>query len=153
MFGAVEAQPWERARQADGRQEIEPYHGSQKGSRLTDCAQGLTEAVTSPTDRPTCSRLCPSVMAWMAAEDKRRGPCQPCPCGSGREFRFCHGDSAPRSPFSGVTAAMGAPQDGRGTAVHAERMSPASSGGARRSRVIGPCCWSVAGAILPRKVR
>jgi uncharacterized protein len=31
------------------------------------------------------------VMALVAAEDRRRGPYAPCPCGSGRKFRFCHG--------------------------------------------------------------
>jgi len=37
------------------------------------------------------------LMAITAAEDKRRGPYVPCPCGSGRKFRFCHGDKAPPS--------------------------------------------------------
>jgi uncharacterized protein len=32
------------------------------------------------------------VMAWVAAEDARRDPYQPCPCGGGRKFKFCHGD-------------------------------------------------------------
>jgi uncharacterized protein len=31
------------------------------------------------------------VMAWVAAEDAKHGPYQPCPCGSGKKFRFCHG--------------------------------------------------------------
>lgn len=31
------------------------------------------------------------VMAIVAAEDERRGVYQPCPCGSGAKFRFCHG--------------------------------------------------------------
>ena len=31
------------------------------------------------------------VMAWVAAEDEKHGPYQPCPCGSGKKFRFCHG--------------------------------------------------------------
>jgi uncharacterized protein len=31
-------------------------------------------------------------MALTAAEDERRGLYAPCPCGSGRKFRFCHGD-------------------------------------------------------------
>jgi uncharacterized protein len=31
------------------------------------------------------------VMAQVAAEDAKRGPYAPCPCGSGRKFRFCHG--------------------------------------------------------------
>ncbi len=37
------------------------------------------------------------VMALTASEDKRRGPYAPCPCGSGRKFRFCHGDNSPRT--------------------------------------------------------
>ena len=45
------------------------------------------------------------VMGLIAAEDKKRGPYRPCPCGSGRKFRFCHGDRAPKSPFSGVDTA------------------------------------------------
>jgi uncharacterized protein len=36
------------------------------------------------------------VMALVAAEDARRGPYQPCPCGSGKKFRFCHGNRAPQ---------------------------------------------------------
>jgi uncharacterized protein len=45
------------------------------------------------------------VMASLAAEDAKGGPYRPCPCGSGRKFRFCHGDKAPVSPFSKVYAA------------------------------------------------
>jgi uncharacterized protein len=52
------------------------------------------------------------VMGLIAAEDRRRGPYKPCPCGSGQKFRFCHGNSAPRSPFSGVSAEMVAPRRG-----------------------------------------
>ena len=33
------------------------------------------------------------IMAWVAAEDEKHGPYQPCPCGSGKKFRFCHGKS------------------------------------------------------------
>ena len=33
------------------------------------------------------------IMAVTAAEDERRGLYAPCPCGSGRKFRFCHGDA------------------------------------------------------------
>jgi uncharacterized protein len=33
------------------------------------------------------------VMAWVAAEDEKHGPYQPCPCGSGKKLRFCHGKS------------------------------------------------------------
>ncbi|HET8723669.1 MAG TPA: anaerobic sulfatase maturase [Anaeromyxobacteraceae bacterium] len=32
------------------------------------------------------------VMKWAAAKDARRDPYEPCPCGGGRKFRFCHGD-------------------------------------------------------------
>ena len=44
------------------------------------------------------------VMALLAAEDARRDPYRPCPCGGGKKFRFCHGDKAPSSPFSRVAA-------------------------------------------------
>jgi len=47
------------------------------------------------------------VMAWTAAEDKKRGRYQPCPCGSGEKFRFCHGNDTPTSPFSGVSPDAG----------------------------------------------
>jgi uncharacterized protein len=36
------------------------------------------------------------LMTAIAAEDKNRGAYQPCPCGSGRKFRFCHGQAASR---------------------------------------------------------
>ncbi|MHB1130542.1 MAG: SPASM domain-containing protein, partial [Ilumatobacteraceae bacterium] len=36
------------------------------------------------------------VMETIAASDAKRGPYQPCPCDSGKKFRFCHGDRAPR---------------------------------------------------------
>jgi uncharacterized Fe-S cluster-containing radical SAM superfamily protein len=60
------------------------------------------------------------VMALTAVEDDRRGPYQPCPCGSGQKFSFCHGNNAPRTPFSGVNPAADAPQDGRVTPVRDE---------------------------------
>ena len=44
------------------------------------------------------------LMALVAAEDARHGPYRSCPCGSGRKFRFCHGDRASSSPFSGLGA-------------------------------------------------
>jgi uncharacterized protein len=52
------------------------------------------------------------VMKLVAAEDARRGLFQPCPCGSGRKFRFCHGDRAPSSPFSKVNPEMVPKQQG-----------------------------------------
>ena len=42
------------------------------------------------------------VMTSIAALDARRDAYQPCPCGSGSKFRFCHGDRDPKTPFSGV---------------------------------------------------
>ena len=53
------------------------------------------------------------VMALTAAEDDVRGPYQPCPCGSGKKFRFCHGNNAPTSPFSGVTPMTDGSHDGQ----------------------------------------
>jgi uncharacterized protein len=35
------------------------------------------------------------VMLWVKAEDAKRDPYSPCPCGGGRKFKFCHGDKAP----------------------------------------------------------
>jgi len=43
------------------------------------------------------------VMTSIAALDARRDAYQPCPCGSGKKFRFCHGERDPKTPFSGVT--------------------------------------------------
>jgi uncharacterized protein len=73
------------------------------------------------------------VMALIAAEDDQRGPYQPCPCGSSQKFRFCHGNKAPHSPFSGVTPATDAPQDGRVPPVQDEvqRLSTAAYGATR----------------------
>ncbi len=34
------------------------------------------------------------VMLWVKAEDGKRDPYAPCPCGGGRKFKFCHGDKA-----------------------------------------------------------
>ncbi|HMD29849.1 MAG TPA: anaerobic sulfatase maturase [Steroidobacteraceae bacterium] len=48
------------------------------------------------------------IMRLTAAEDARHGPYQSCPCGSGRKFRFCHGDRAPSSGFGGVKPARDA---------------------------------------------
>lgn len=46
-------------------------------------------------------RKAPSdVMALIVAEDIKRGIYQPCPCGSGNKFRFCHGNKNPESQFS-----------------------------------------------------
>jgi uncharacterized protein len=42
------------------------------------------------------------VMDLVSAEDVQKGPYKPCPCGSGKKFRFCHGDNKPDSPFSNL---------------------------------------------------
>jgi len=73
------------------------------------------------------------VMALTASEDGRRGPYQLCPCGSGKTFRFCHGDRAPQSPFSKLDAAVAGPQEGRVVAMRAElppQTSPGHADGA-----------------------
>ena len=49
------------------------------------------------------------VMGTIAALDAKRGPYHPCACGSGKKFRFCHGNNAPTTNFSGVTPATTAP--------------------------------------------
>ncbi len=41
------------------------------------------------------------VMAWTVERDAERTN-QPCSCGSGKNFRFCHGENNPQTPFSGV---------------------------------------------------
>ncbi len=46
------------------------------------------------------------IMRAIAAADAKHGPYQSCPCGSGKKFRFCHGDRAPHSGFSGVKPAV-----------------------------------------------
>jgi len=52
------------------------------------------------------------VMALTAAEDAKAGPYVPCPCMSGKKFRFCHGDHAPQSPFSGVNFSTAGAEQG-----------------------------------------
>ncbi|MFO1395241.1 MAG: anaerobic sulfatase maturase [Steroidobacteraceae bacterium] len=42
------------------------------------------------------------VMALVAVADRQRGAYEPCPCGSGRKLRFCHGDGASRSGSGGA---------------------------------------------------
>ena len=78
-------------------------------------------------------RPCSEVMALITAEDAKRGPYAPCPCGSGQKFRFCHGNRTPQSPFSGLSAATAAPQDGRVIPMHTELPPQASLGGGKPS--------------------
>jgi uncharacterized protein len=69
------------------------------------------------------------VMALIAGEDARGGPYRSCPCGSGRKFRFCHGNPEPSSRFSGVSPETATPQDWVVVPMHAEIPSRASPGG------------------------
>ncbi len=39
-------------------------------------------------------------MARSRADDAKRGPYRPCPCGSGEKFRFCHGKRAAPKAWS-----------------------------------------------------
>jgi len=52
------------------------------------------------------------IMALVASEDAKNGPYQPCPCGSGKKFRFCHGEREPQSPFSGLNLSAAGAQQG-----------------------------------------
>ena len=67
------------------------------------------------------------VMALMASEDAKNGPYRPCSCGSGKKFRFCHGDRAPQSPFSSITAANTPPQNTQSSAARSNLSSPSSA--------------------------
>jgi uncharacterized protein len=42
-------------------------------------------------------RAAAEIMAETAGADARRGAYAPCPCGSGRKFRFCHGAKTARA--------------------------------------------------------
>ena len=44
------------------------------------------------------------VMQTVAAMDAQRDPYQLCSCGSGKKFRFCHGEKAPALPFIGTAS-------------------------------------------------
>jgi uncharacterized protein len=45
------------------------------------------------------------IMNQKAVEDARRDPENPCTCGSGKQFQFCHGDNHPAPKFTGTTYA------------------------------------------------
>ena len=52
------------------------------------------------------------VMARVSAQDRKRDPYAPCPCGGGRKFRFCHGGR--ETPA--VTSAQGPARNAEATA-------------------------------------
>jgi uncharacterized protein len=68
------------------------------------------------------------VMASIAELDKQRGPYHLCACGSGKKFRFCHGNNAPASSFSGVTSEKTERKERRVIPVHVEKSVPVSAG-------------------------
>jgi uncharacterized protein len=74
-------------------------------------------------------RRASEVMALTSAGDAKRGPYEPCPCGSGQKFRFCHGNRSPRSSFSGVSPATAVPRDRRANTSRSEVPSQPSTGG------------------------
>ncbi|MGO8983873.1 MAG: anaerobic sulfatase maturase [Terriglobales bacterium] len=57
------------------------------------------------------------LMALTASEDAKRGPYEPCPCGNGKKFRFCHGNREPESPFSKLSDTPASAQFKRGQAA------------------------------------
>jgi uncharacterized protein len=67
------------------------------------------------------------VMTLIAADDAKRDPYQPCPCGSGRKFRFCHGDRSPSSPFTGMASMKAAPPEKRVISLQVERQAAGAS--------------------------
>ena len=69
------------------------------------------------------------VMVLVAAEDAKRTPYRPCPCGSGKKFRFCHGDRSPATPFSGVASPKVAAPQKRVTSLQKEHQSARGSDG------------------------
>lgn len=54
------------------------------------------------------SRRPSDVMAFYAAQDAKRGAYAPCSCGSGRKFRFCHGNDKPVSSSDALARAEAA---------------------------------------------
>jgi uncharacterized protein len=73
------------------------------------------------------------VMSLTAAEDDDRGPYEPCPCGSGKKFRFCHGNNTPTSLFGGLNPAPIARQDGQVTSLldESQKLSTEAQGATR----------------------
>jgi uncharacterized protein len=46
------------------------------------------------------------VMETVAELDRKQGPYRPCPCGSGKKFRFCHGERAQSAAFSAMNEVL-----------------------------------------------
>ena len=80
-------------------------------------------------------RTAADVMSGTAAADAQRNPYSPCPCGSGKKFRFCHGAKAPASVFSGIKPSAdsarritNAPGRIEPSATDANELSPSEAG-------------------------
>ena len=71
------------------------------------------------------------VTALIAAEDVKGGPYRPCPCGSGRKFRFCHGNRTAESFFSRINSVQAAQREKRVDDPHSELSSQSTSRGAQ----------------------
>ncbi len=67
------------------------------------------------------------IMETIAALDVKRGPYHPCPCGSGKKFRFCHGNSSTASQFSGAASAKATVSAKRVIPLHTEHASAGAS--------------------------
>jgi CDGSH-type Zn-finger protein len=63
-------------------------------------------------------------METIAEMDAKRGPYALCACGSGKKFRFCHGNATPETTFSGVsTIASGTKSTQQIDAIRADSQS------------------------------
>jgi hypothetical protein len=69
----------------------------------------------------------PSDIMEMTAESDRLARHQPCPCGSGRKLRQCHGNESPDFPFSHIDLVEDGDEEGDGTALMGAASVPAMS--------------------------
>jgi uncharacterized protein len=63
------------------------------------------------------------IMETVAVMDEKRGPYALCACGSGKKFRFCHGDNSPSMLFSGVGPVTAAAKPSQLASVQADSIS------------------------------
>ena len=68
-----------------------------KGSQLFEPTKPSMQVMRQLFER---GRRPADVMRCLAAEDAKASAYRPCSCGSGRKFKFCHGDKAPSKPFA-----------------------------------------------------
>ena len=65
------------------------------------------------------------IMETIAVLDEKRGPYALCACGSGKKFRFCHGDKSASMLFSGVGPVSAAAKSPQLASVQADSISRA----------------------------